>query len=89
MITTEEPKVTIKRNPIKFALALALYVVQLPLMLVFYLVRGAWQDCGDVGRWLAPEHICEHGVNLMRNRCDPCCQRGLTESLFGIHSKDN
>lgn len=69
----------IKRNPLKFFLVMVVWILQAPFVVMFYVLRSAWQDSVIIGWWLAPERKCEHGVDVVREHCEACYLRELQE----------
>ena len=58
---------------VKLVITFILFLFQLPLMVVFYFFRSAWNDCARISLWLRAKHICEHGIDRVREHCEPCC----------------
>lgn len=59
---------------LRVSILILLYPIMLPLQFVFYLLRSAWMDSADIGRWLRRSYICEHGIDRVRLPCDVCME---------------
>lgn len=68
-------------QPHKFILTLLLAIVSFPLLVLFYIIRSAWDDSWRVGMWLRPPAICEHGIDRNRAPCDDCNTRDEHEFM--------
>lgn len=65
------PKVT-AGDVLRFPAVILLWVIQWPLMVLFYIVRSAWYDAANIGLALRKSEICEHGVDRVRRYCETC-----------------
>lgn len=80
----------ILRQPHKFILTLLLTIVTLPLLVLFYIFRSAWEDSWQVGMWLRPPAICEHNIDRNRESCDDCNTRDEHEFMAQFnHPEDH
>lgn len=57
---------------IKLLIVVLVKAVIFPLQVLFFLLRSAWTDAGEIGWWLRAKHICVHGIDRVRQPCDVC-----------------